>query len=399
MGTEDDKGPSFAELFEQSDGARSKGSRRPRVGDIVSGRVVALSQESVFVELGAKAEGIIDRAELSDDDGELSVSIGDTVQARVADAREGHILLRTRAARGQDASAELAHAKEHGLAVEGTVSAVIKGGVEVMIGAVRAFCPISQLDSHYVEDPGAFVGRKLEFRVTQYEKGRGGAPNVVISRRALLEAQAAEQAAETRAKLEVGAVVPGTVTALKDYGAFVDLGGLEGMLHISELGFERVGHPSEVLSVGQKVEVQVKSIEPATDPRRSERIGLSLKALQQDPWESYTAQLREGQRLSGEVVRVENFGAFVALSGGIEGLVHVSELTAERRVRHAREVVSVGQQVDVCVLGVDPERRRISLSMKAVAALEEADQAASYQPATGASLGTFADLMKQKLGK
>lgn len=399
MGAEQGKGPSFAELFEQAGADEPQGRRRPQVGSVVSGRVVAMSREAVFIELGAKAEGIIDRAELCNEDGELTVAVGDVVEARVASAKEGQIVLRIRAARGQDGSTELAHAKEHGLPVEGTVSQVIKGGVEVQLGTLRAFCPISQIDAHYVEDPSVFVGQKLEFRVTQFETGRGGTPNIVLSRRALLEAEAAVKAVETRAKLEVGGTVSGVISAIKEYGAFVDLGGLEGMLHISELGFGRIGHPNEVLSVGQKVEVQIKSIAATEDKRRPERISLSLKALQDDPWEGFVASVGEGQRLSGEVMRVEVFGAFVALAPAVEGLVHISEIVGDRRLRHPREAVSVGQKVEVCVIGIDQERRRIALSMKGVKALEEADQVASYQPATGGGLGTFADLMKKKLGK
>lgn len=400
MSAKDDETGGFAALLAEYDERQeqTKGTRAPRVGSTVTGRVVAVTTDSVFVDLGAKSEGVLDRDELVDDQGQLTVAEGDSVQARVVSVRDGTIMLRRGAARGGGAGAELTQAKQLRLPVEGMVSAVNKGGVEVTVAGVRAFCPISQLDDHYVEDPGSFVGRRLEFLVSDYQEGRG-APNVVLSRRALLEEAKKQQAAETRAKLEVGAVLTGTVRSIKPYGAFVDLGGLEGMLHVSELGFGRVSDPSEVLSEGDSLEVQVIKIEQTDDPKRPERIGLSLKALKQDPWADAATRFPAGQRLRGAVVRLEPYGAFLAVGDGIEGLIHVSEMVADRRIAHPREVLSVGDEVEACVLEVDPERRRISLSMKAVDAQTEADQAKSYQPASRGSLGTFADLMKDKLGK
>jgi small subunit ribosomal protein S1 len=316
----------------------------------------------------------------------------------VASTKDGTILLRKGAARGGGAGAELEQAKQLRLPVEGTVSAVNKGGVEVTVASVRAFCPISQLDDHYVEDPGSFVGRKLEFFVTDYQEGRGTA-NVVLSRRALLQQEKAQRAVETRAKLEVGAVLPGTVRSIKPYGAFVDLGGLEGMLHVSELGFGRVSDPSEILTEGQSLQVQVIKIEKTEDPKRPERIGLSLKALQQDPWSNVAELFPAGKRVKGPIMRMEPFGAFMAVGDGIEGLIHVSEMVADRRINHPREVLSIGDEIEACVLEVDPDRHRLSLSMKAVDAQTEADQVKSYKPASKGSMGTFADLLKGKLGK
>jgi small subunit ribosomal protein S1 len=393
---DDNKG--FADMLAEYEKAapRAGRARRPRPGEQVTGRVVNIGADSVFVDVGAKCEAVIDRAELTGADGELTVALGGTVTARVLTAHEGGIVLRTRAGRGVDTPSELEQARLCGLPVEGVVKEVNKGGVEVDVAGVRGFCAVSQLDSRYVEDPAAYVGRKLEFRITRYEDGPGGKPNLVLSRRALLEEQAARLASETRKRLEVGAVLSGTVTSIKDYGAFVDLGGLEGMLHISELGFGRVDHPSAVLAVGQAVEVQVLKIEPTSDPRHPERIGLSLKALQDDPWDEAVRSLGPGQELAGKVVRLEPFGAFVSLPQGIEGLVHVSEI-GDKRIAHPREALAVGDEVRVCVLQIDTERRRVSLSIKAVAANAEAAQARAYRPASQASLGTFADLMKQKL--
>jgi len=392
----DDKG--FAELFAEQ-GSPERG-KRLQMGDEVTGRVVAIGSTSVFLDVGDKSEAMIDRAELCDADGNLDLAVGDKVTARVASRRDGQIVLRTKIGRGANATEQLQQAQQSGIPVEGTVAAVNKGGVEVDVAGTPAFCPVSQLDVQFVEDLGSFVGQKLTFRITRVEEGRGGKPNIVLSRRALLEEERAKIATETRARLEVGGVVHGKVSALKDYGAFVDLGGIEGMLHISELGFGRIKHPSEVLTVGAAVEVQIIKIEQTDNPKRPERIGLSLKALKEDPFDAAADQLVEGQRLAGTVTRLEPFGAFVALPSGVEGLVHVSQLGANRHVNHARDVVAVDQEVDVVVLGIDREKRRVSLSMKAVSASIEADHAASYNRASGqqasSSLGTFADLLKNK---
>ena len=324
------------------------------------------------------------------------------MKAHVVAIRDGQVVLRTRLGGGDDALAELGQAKDSGAPVIGRVTGVNKGGVEVEIGSVRAFCPISQLEAGFVEDAQAYVGRDLEFRVTQLERGQrdgehGERANVVLSRRAHLEAERMRMAAELRAGLSVGMTVRGSITRVKDFGAFVDLGGIEGLVHVSEIGFARVGHPSEALSVGDVVEAQITKIEPSLDPKKPDRISLSVKALSTDPLVEATGKLARGSRHQGKVVRLEPFGAIVAIEGGVEGLVHVSELASDRRVRHARDVVNIGQDVEVVVLEVDPTRRRISLSMKQVAAQREAADVAAYQRPGSASLGTFGDLLGKKL--
>jgi len=380
----------FAAMFEE--GGATKRTRTVRAGEEVTGTIVALNDETAFVDLGAKSEGVLDRSELVDDEGN-GPEIGDTVKAHVASTKDGQIVLRIKMGRGDDA-AELQRAFEHKIPVQGKVSGVNKGGLEVEIGGVRAFCPMSQIDIQRVEDPGSWIGRELEFRITKFEAGRGR-PDVVLSRRDLLEEQRKELAAKTLASLEVGAVVRGKVTRLMDFGAFVDLGGLEGLLHKSELGFGRVDHPKNVLSEGDVVEVSVTKIESTDDPRKSDRISLSLKALQKDPFEQMS--LSAGAIAKGKVVRLEPFGAFVEVQQGVEGLVHISELS-DRHVNHPRDVVSVGDEVEVTVLEVDESRRRLALSMKQVARRRERGQAESYKGG-GQSLGTFADLLKDKLKK
>jgi small subunit ribosomal protein S1 len=235
---------------------------------------------------------------------------------------------------------------------------------------MRAFCPLSQLDLRYVEDPQKFVGQKLMFKVNRLEEGnRGGrGPNIVLSRRQLLEEEQQSRAAETREKLQVGAVLTGHVTSLTTYGAFIDLGGIEGMLHVSEIGHSRTAHPQDVFTVGQEVEVQVIKIEKGKDEKRPERISLSRRALESDPWKDAASRFTEGMETTGRVARTESFGAFVELTPGLEGLVHISEMGAGRRLNHAKEAVQIGQEVQVRVLGVDTTRRRISLSMAAAGA-------------------------------
>jgi small subunit ribosomal protein S1 len=383
----------FAKLLNEYDQKR----RDPRVGEVVRGKVISIGQDAVFVDLNAKSEGMIELAELRDDQGKLLVKPGDTVEARVVEAAGGKagciVLRKTGLGRGAEAKAELELAAQNGIPVEGVVSAVNKGGVEVQVAGVRAFCPISQLDIRHVEDPAPYVGHRYSFRITRYEPGpRGRDANIVLSRRALLEEEAKAKAVETRALLKVGAVLKGTVTSLKDYGAFVDLGGVEGMLHVSELGHIRVQHPKDVLSVGQVLEVQILKME-------KDRISLSLKSLAADPWADVADRFPAGTKAPGTVVRVEPFGAFVELAPGVEGLIHVSELAAGRRVNHAREVVKIGQGVEVTILSVDHERHRLSLSLaaavRAAEAAEEAENRAAA-PRAPKTLGTFGDLLNKK---
>ena len=366
-------------------GAKPRGG--PQAGDKVSGRIVGFGEASAFVDLGGKAEGVIPIAELTDADGKRTVSVGDNIEALVVGTGDDGIVLRVRAGgRGQAAPAELAQAQAHGLPVEGTVTAVVKGGVEVTVAGVRAFCPISQLDDHFVADAAAYVGQRLTFRITRLEEGRGRGVNLVLSRRALLEEEKRARAAEARARLAPGQVVRGTVTSLASYGAFVDLGGIEGLLHVSQLGHSRVEHPQDVLAVGQEVEVQVLEIK--TDAKGEERISLSRRSLLRDPWQDEASRLPPGSRRRGRVVRLESFGAFVELAPGVDGLLHVSELGGGKAIRHPREAVRVGDTLEVTVKAIEPERRRISLALAAGEADAEPTPAPPEPPGFGA-LGDF----------
>ena len=399
------QGEDFASLLAEYDkqhnaGDPRKKKRGPRVGDQVRGRIVSIGNGAVFVDLGGKSEGTLDVTQVRDDDGTITVQVGDEIEARVVSTDEGQVVLRKSVGKGKEAASELQQAFELGIPVEGVVGAVNKGGVEVLVAGMRAFCPISQLDLRHIEDASEFVGQRLQFRITRYEADRKGRENIVVSRRALLEEEAQARAVETRARLSIGAVLQGTVSSLKEYGAFIDIGGIEGMLHISELGFSRVAHPKDVLSVGQSVQVQIIRMEKSDDPRRPEKISLSLKSLEKDPWTEAKERFPEGSRIKGKVMRVEQFGAFVELSPGIEGLVHVSELGGSGKAQTARQAVKIGQEVEVTVLGVDTEKRRISLSMNPpdIEDPEDAKLRASAAKAPAKSFGTFGDLLKGASG-
>jgi small subunit ribosomal protein S1 len=294
---------------------------------------------------------------------------------------------------------ELEQAFAHGIAVEGVVTGANKGGYDVQIGSVRAFCPGSQIDRRRIEG-AEYVGQRLRFRITKLD---GGGRNVVVSRRQLLDEEAAEQAATVWAGLREGAVVTGRVTSLRDFGAFVDLGGVDGLIHVSELGHARATHPSAVLAVGQHVEAKVVRLEPDPGGGRG-RVGLSLRALAPDPWETAPERFPVGASVPGIVRRLEQFGAFVELAPGVDGLVHVSRLALDRRVSHPRQIVSIGDRVDVTVVEVDAAKRRIGLSMveRARQAKDAADaeerrhtEQVLAQSSDTPSLGTLGDLLSR----
>jgi small subunit ribosomal protein S1 len=390
----------FAAMFAAAEKSGPTAKRAKRaVGDRVRGVVVSIGHEVTVVELEGGGEGTLETLDLRDDAGQLTVKAGDALEARVTGLgdKAGFVWLRRGPSRGVDARAGLAEAAASGLPVEGLVTGVNKGGLEVTVGGVRAFCPISQLELRPVADPAVYVGQKLLFRVTRFEDDRRG-PNVVLSRRALLEEEAQTRAAVTRERLTVGAVLSGTVTALKDFGAFVDVGGIEGLLPASEISYDRGTKPADVLAVGQPVTVQVTRVEKRDDPRRPEQVSFSLKALERDPWQDAVARLVVGALVKGRVTRAEPFGAFVEISPGVEGLVHVSELAGGKPLRHAREAVKPGDAVDVTVLAIDPEKRRLSLGLCAREdAVDDEGRAAATRVAGGGGMGTLGDLLKGKL--
>ena len=368
-------------------------SKEPEIGEKVRGTIVSIGDEVAFVDLGAKSEGTVDRSELVGEDGRLTVGVGDEVEAMVTSIDDaGNCVLRVRPGRGEALRLELRLAYEQRLPVEGMVAGEVKGGVEVTVGGLRAFCPVSQLDNRYVEDPGEFVGQRLEFRIRTFEDA-GRRPNIVLSRRVLLQEEAERRADAVREKLAVGAVLEGTVSSLASYGAFVDLGGLEGLLHVSEMSYERGIDPREVLVEGQRVQVQVQKIEPPKKRGQTERISLSTRALTRDPWEGAEERFPPQTVIAGKVMHLEPFGAFVELEPGLEGLVHISRLGGKGNERHARDLVELGQALRVQVLSVDPEKRRISLAREIdQRSDEERQEVAEYLETRTASSGGFGSL-------
>jgi small subunit ribosomal protein S1 len=308
------------------------------------------------VDFGGREEGVLEVRELKDAKGELTKKLGDTVQASVV-STEGGIKLTISAARKKGNLPAVLEASRNGTPLEGRVTGVNKGGLVVRVMGVRAFCPFSQIDRHYVEDPSTFIGKRLTFRVSSAdEKGK----NVVLSRRAHLEEEVRGRAHLVRAELAVGKEMTGVVARLRPFGAFVDLGGIDGLVHVSEISHTRLTDPAEALKVGQEVRVKVVKIEKLGEP--GERISLSIKGLQTDPWDAVSSQYQPGTKVEGKIVRLVDFGAFVELAPGVDGLIHVSALAAER-VEHPSKVVNVGDPVHAWIVKIEPKTRRISLSL------------------------------------
>ena len=392
----------FEDLLAQFDESHpTRKQTEPVVGDKVQGTIVSIGEEHVYIDLGFKSEGVMEIDVLKNEAGELTAKIGDKVESAVTskDKETGTLILGTQHGLKAHDLSGLQDAYSQGLPVAGLVTGVTKGGVEVQIAGQRAFCPASQIDIHFVEDLSELTGQRLDFRIMKIEGGR--CPNLVLSRRAILEEEQRAQAAQIRASLEVGATLPGKVTSLQNYGAFVDLGGIEGMIHISEMSFARLGHPNEMLHEGQELEVAVLRIEKTDNPKRPEKIALSLRALAKDPWQEASAAYAVGTRVSGTISRVEPFGAFVELTPGIDGLAHISELGADKRVNHPSEVVKIGEKVEATVLGVDIEKRRISLSLDESKTAEAGVNIEQYKqkPREEGAMGSFGELLQQSMKK
>jgi small subunit ribosomal protein S1 len=327
------------------------------VGQRLSGRIQTMDESSVFVDYGGRSEAVVDIQELRDEHGEVSCQVGDNIEAFVASVEnEVRLTLSRRTGNVQI----LRQAYENGIPVDGRVTGFNSGGLVVNLGGRRAFCPVSQIDTGYSKDLASYAGQTLTFKIVEF-RGRGR--NIVLSRRAHLEAEAARRADELREKLSEGAEVTGKVTRLERFGAFVDLGGVEGLVHISEIAHNRVGHPKDVLRSGDEVNVKILELKDLGGDR--ERISLSMKALQPDPWDGAIEKVREGEVISGKVVSIQQFGAFVEVSPGVEGLVHVSQL-ARSRVARPADAVSIGQEVRARIRKIDRERKRISLSIRDV---------------------------------
>jgi small subunit ribosomal protein S1 len=341
-------------------------------GEVVNGTVVRVDKDEVLVDIGYKSEGVIPVSELSirrSVNPADEVSVGDEIAALVMtkEDAEGRLILSKKRARFEIAWKAIEQAHEQGEPVNGRVIEVVKGGLILDLG-VRGFLPASLVDIRRVQDLDEFLGQELRCKVIELNRSRN---NVVLSRRAVLEEERKADRQRILDALNPGDVVEGVISNIVDFGAFVDLDGMDGLIHISELSWSHVNHPSEVLEIGQKVEVKVLDID-----RDRQRISLGLKQTQADPWQQVLESYNEGDVVSGKVTKVVTFGAFVEILPGVEGLVHISEL-AQHHVENPREVVSQGDTVNVRILEVDAERRRLSLSLKRV------DEGMPLQPGAG----------------
>lgn len=344
---------SFADLFNQSLAAQEM-----RPGEVISAEVVRMDGNFVVVNAGLKSEAYIPIEEFKDDQGEVTVKPGDFVSVAIESVENGYgdtILSRDKAKR-LAVWMNLEKAQESGELVTGTITGKVKGGLTVMTNGIRAFLPGSLVDTRPVRDTTPYEGKILEFKVIKLDRKRN---NVVVSRRAVLEANMGEERNKLLATLKEGAIVKGVVKNITDYGAFVDLGGIDGLLHITDLAWRRVHHPSEVVQVGQEIETKVLKFD-----RERARVSLGLKQLGEDPWIGISRRYPSGTRLFGKVSNITDYGAFVEIEDGIEGLVHVSEMDWTNKNVDPRKIVTLGEEVEVMVLEIDEDRRRISLGMK-----------------------------------
>lgn len=379
-----DGGEDFAALLAQYD---KPTSLKLQPGDRVRAKVVHFGKEDVFFELSPTQEGVMPRAEVMDAEGKVTVAAGDVLEVFVARVGD-QIELSRKVGRDQIDVELLQRARETQLPIEGTITAVNKGGLEVQLGgSARGFCPMGQVDVNFVEDVQKLIGQTLQFVVRDV---REGGRNVVLSRRALLEADRKAKAQVLRGSLEVGQRMQGKVTRIADFGVFVDLGGIDGMIPLGALAYERVERAEDVVHTGDVVDVEITRLED--DPKRPGqlRVGLSRRATLADPLTSFAVEHPEGTVLTGKVTKLETFGAFVEVAPGLDGLVHVSELS-HKRVRHPSDVVEVGQELTVKLLSIDAAKRRIALSLKQASASEAPQSSGeSGRVGGGASTGQLA---------
>lgn len=344
---------SFADLFEES---LQELNMAP--GSIVTGTVIAIENDFVIVNAGLKSEGVIPREQFIDEQGELTIAVGDEVKVALESVEDGFgaTQLSREKAKRAEAWAVLETAFENGEIIKGEITGKVRGGFTVAVGAVSAFLPGSLLDIRPLRDSSHLEGKELEFKLVKLDVKRN---NIVVSRRAVLEELNSADREKLLETLEEGVVLKGIVKNITDYGAFIDLGGIDGLLHITDIAWKRVKHPSEVLSVGDEIDVKVLKYD-----REKTRVSLGIKQLKADPWDEKVKQFNVGDKTTAKVTNLTDYGCFAQIAEGIEGLVHVSEMDWTNKNVHPSKVVQVGQEVEVMVLDIDKDRRRISLGMK-----------------------------------
>lgn len=348
---------SFADLLAEFEDSRNEDIQ---VGDRIKGPVIAIGKDTVFIDTGTKFDGLVDKTELLDEEGALPIQVGDELELFVV-AFNGNEVRLSKAMSGIGGLHQLEEAYKNRIPVEGVVKDKIKGGFQVEVFKRRAFCPLSQMDIHYVEDTDPYLGATFHFMITQFEEeGR----NIVLSRRTLLEQERDEAVKGFIDTLNVDQVVEGEVTKLMPYGVFISLfPGIEGMAHISELGWSRVDSPADILKVGDRVKTRILSIERGAQANKL-KISLSIKQTMENPWDSILENFKVGEKIEGKVRQCARFGAFVEIADGLEGLVHISEMSYTKRVMKPENEVEIGEIVQVMIKDIDRDNRKISLSMK-----------------------------------
>jgi len=367
-------------------------------GQRIEARIVDITTDWIFLDLGGKSEGYLDKKELLDEEGNFTVEIGDTITAYFLFSRHNEMLFTTRITSSEAGRNFLEHAWQGKIPVDGLVEKEIKGGFQIKIaGDTQAFCPFSLMGLRRVDDAAEYLGQRLSFLIAEYsEEGR----NIILSRRAILEEELREQREALKEELQEGMTITGTVASIQKFGAFLDIGGIQGLIPISEIGWERVDDVKDVLAVGQEVEAMILKLDWEND-----RISFSIKATLPDPWEKVEAKYPAGSSHVGKVARLAKFGAFVTLEGGVDGLIHISKLGAGKRINHPGEVLEQGQSLEVTVEAVDLKKKRLSLKLaqeeKGAEQTEAADSEdyKAYLGTTSASMGTFGDILKEKLAK
>ncbi|HUH65000.1 MAG TPA: 30S ribosomal protein S1 [Syntrophales bacterium] len=392
-----DEGKSFAELFEET----KVRTDFLKPGQKIEATIVKITPDWIFLDLGEKSEGHLDRKELADENGNLSVKEGDTIEAYFLSSRHSEKLFTTKIGAGDSARNYIEEVWRSGIPIEGVVEKEIKGGFAVKLaGDMRGFCPHSQIDIRRNAEAKEYIGRRLAFRITEYgERGR----NIVLSARVILEEQKKKEEEARKAELAEGMLVTGTVVSIRDFGAFLDIGAVQGLLPISEIGWDRVEDIRERLSVGQVLDVLITKID-----LQNNRISLSLKRTLSDPWNDADAKYPEGTIHKGKVVRLTKFGAFVNLGPGIDGLLHISKLGKGKRIVHPSDAVQLGDAIEVKVDSMDKEKKKISLSLSddeargdvaGDAGEKSSEEYRSYIEKAPPTLGSLGDIMKKTAKK
>jgi len=379
----------FADLFQEKTVSR----KTIQPGDRVEAVVVGTSGENIFLDIGGKSEGVLSASELRNDAGDLTVVAGDRIKVFFRAARGGEMLFTTRLGSGQTSSRELEEAFHSGIPVEGKVTGEIKGGFSVTIAGQRGFCPYSQMDIRKVEKAEDYIEKTFAFKIIEF--GSQG-KNIILSARAAQEDQRAQEREQLKETLTEGMQISGTVTSLRDFGAFVDIGGVDGLIPISELAWGQTDRVEDILSRGQQVQVIIKRLDWEKD-----RISLSLRETTENPWDQVLTKYPVGSVHQGRVSRLADFGAFVTLEPGIDGLLHISKLGAGRRIHHPREVLAAGQELTIRIESIDTAQKRLALAPEDYVAKESAEEKYTPPPVTkeSTSMGTFGDLLKSQVKK